>query len=144
MTTEIEAIRMIKVDCHQGPTVVGVVAVVGVGDVVEEIMIMTDKIQIMALKSGVLRKGEEEVGVKSKIHLPERLGVVVVEEVMLEVVGVLVLVVVVVGEAVAAAAAATAGGRTPVVSPRILAGVVVKSRVAAAVGGDPIYDQSYL
>lgn len=59
MTTEIEAIRMIKVDCHQGPTGVAVVGVVVVGDVVEEIMIMTVKIQIMALKSGVLRKGEE-------------------------------------------------------------------------------------
>ncbi len=134
MTTEIEAIRMIKVDCHQGPTVVVVVDVVVVGDVVEEIMIMTDRIQIMALKSGVLRKVEEEVGVKFKIHLPGSLGAVVVEVVLevvveTEVVGVLVLVVVVVG---------TAGGRTLVVRLRILAGVAVKSPVAAE-GGDQSY-----
>lgn len=84
---------------------------------------------------------------KSKIHLPGRLGVVVVEVVLevvaeTEVVGVLVLVMGVVGEAVVVVVA-TAGGKTLVVSPRILAGVAVKSPVAVE-GGDHIYDQSYL
>lgn len=145
MTTEIEAVRMIQVGCRPGPMVV---VVVGVGedvvgehmDVVEEITIMTGKIQIMALKSGVLRKVGEDGVQKSKIHLLETLSLVVgvvvevVPEVVAEteVVGVLVVVVVV------------AGGRIPVVSPMILAGVAVK-RVhspVAAEGGDCIYDHS--
>lgn len=144
MTTEIEAVRMIQVDCRPGPmVVVGVGVVVDVVgehmDVVEEITIMTGKIQIMALKSGVLRKVEEDGVQKSKIHLLETLSLVV--GVVVEVVPEVVAETEVVGEAMVVV---LAGGRIPVVSPMILAGVAVK-RVhspVAAEGGDCIYDHS--
>lgn len=138
MTTEIEAVRMIQVGCRPGPMVV---VVVGVGedvvgehmDVVEEITTMTGKIQIMALKSGVLRKVEEDGVQKSKIHLLETLSLVV--GVVVEVVPEVVAETEVVGEAMVVV---LAGGRIPVVSPMILAGVAVKRvhNPVAAEGGD--------